>query len=152
MELAPIQVEARPALVGGEQQLGQAVTGEVAQRDAAAVVVVAIGEDVEVARLLQLVLEPDARDARGEPREQLVAGGRRGLRLRQVATAGRPRAAGGANGQAQHRGQVPERNTRGVGHATTGRDPGPWCAIACSVRNRLWHTADRGTTGSVAGV
>src|SRR6266498_3378559 len=67
---AQVQVEARTALIGGEDQVRQSITGEVAQRDTATVIEVAIGEDVEVARVGEVILEMDAGVARGEKREE----------------------------------------------------------------------------------
>ena len=75
-ELPFVQVEARAAQVRREHDLRQAVAGEIPQRDAAAVVVVAIGEDVQIAGFGQAVLEADAGIARGEQREEVVVGRR----------------------------------------------------------------------------
>src|SRR6266511_4243791 len=67
---AQVPVEARTALIGGEDQVRQSITGDVAQRDTATVIEVAIGEDVEVARVGEVILEMDAGVARGEKREE----------------------------------------------------------------------------------
>ncbi len=73
-EAALVQVQAEPLLVGGEEQLRQPVTGEVAERDAAAVVVVAVGEDVQLARVHEAVLECDAGVRRRQLREEPAIG------------------------------------------------------------------------------
>ncbi len=70
VEAAEVQVESGAALVGREHHLRQAVARQVTERDAAAVVVVAVGEDVELAALGEAVLEHDAGLAGGEAGEQ----------------------------------------------------------------------------------
>ena len=79
-KLAFVQVQPGAALIRGEHDLGQAVAGQVAEGDAAAVVVVAVGEDVQVVRVSETILEADAAVARGEQGEQMAVGGRRGRR------------------------------------------------------------------------
>ena len=60
LEVTEVEVELRAVLVGCKHDLGQPVSGEVADRDAAAVVEIAVGEDVEIARLGEAVGEGDA--------------------------------------------------------------------------------------------
>src|SRR5206468_6416039 len=69
-KLAFVEVELRPALVGREDDLWQPIACEVADRYAAAVIEIAVGEDVEVARLGQLIAERDAGLGGGEAREE----------------------------------------------------------------------------------
>src|SRR5258706_11122126 len=70
LKVAEVQVELRAVLVGGEDDLGQAVAGEVAEGHAAAVVKVAVGEDVQVAGVGETIREADAGVARGEERSE----------------------------------------------------------------------------------
>ena len=77
MKLAQVQVDPRTAFVRREHDLGQAVTGEVADRDAPAVVVVAIPEDVVVACFVKTILKPHTGITRRQQREQLPVRGRR---------------------------------------------------------------------------
>src|SRR5207249_7824401 len=69
-KLAFVEVKLRPALVGREDDLWQPIAGEVADRHAAAVIEIAVGEDVEVARLGQLIAECDAGLGGGQAREK----------------------------------------------------------------------------------
>ena len=78
VELPLVQVQPRAALIRREHDLREAVAGEVAERDAAAVVVVAIGEDVQVAGVGEAVLEADAGVARGQQGEETAVGRGRG--------------------------------------------------------------------------
>ena len=105
-EVPFVQIHARPVEIRREDDLGQTVAGEITDRHAAAVVEVAVGEDVEIGRRLEPVLEADARRAGGEAREELAAG------LRQLAAArhaGRFRGAR-AGTEAEH--QRPRRHER----------------------------------------
>ena len=77
-EAPEVEVDARTVLVGREHDLGERVAGEVADRDAAAVVEVPIREDVVLAALHQPVLERDAGVRRRQSGEQRRAHGRRG--------------------------------------------------------------------------
>jgi hypothetical protein len=56
----PVPAQPVGVQIGREQELRQPVPGEVAQRHPAAVVVVAIGEDVQFAGIDEAVLEADA--------------------------------------------------------------------------------------------
>src|SRR5438445_302668 len=67
----------RSALVGRKHDLRQAVTRQVADPDSAAVVEVAISEDVHVVGLGQAILESDAGVAGGEQGEEPAVGGGR---------------------------------------------------------------------------
>src|SRR2546422_10858324 len=64
-DLPLVQVQPGAALIRRQHDLRQAVAAEVAERDPAAVVVVAIGEDVQVAGVGEAVLEADAGITRG---------------------------------------------------------------------------------------
>ncbi len=70
---AQVQVQPVVVQVRREEELRQPVAGEVAERDAAAVVVVAVGEDVQLGGVDQAVLEAHAGVLRGEPGEEPVA-------------------------------------------------------------------------------
>jgi hypothetical protein len=96
-EPALVQVESVLPQVRGEQQLGQSVAREVPQRHAAAVVEVAVLEDVEVGRIDDPVFESNARIAGGKPAEELVACRGRLTRL------GSPVRAGGGGAEAKRR-------------------------------------------------
>jgi hypothetical protein len=84
-ELPLIAVDPRSFDVRREDELRQAVAGEVADGDASPVVVVAIGEDVELGGGLEPVLEANPRGARRKSREQLAPG------LGQVSASGQAR-------------------------------------------------------------
>ena len=73
-----VQIQSGATEIRCEHDLGQPVPGEVAQGDAAAVVVIAIGEDVQVVRVRETILEAHAGVARWQEREQMAVGGRRG--------------------------------------------------------------------------
>ena len=79
VELPLVQVQPRAALIGGEHDLRQPIARQVADRDAAAVVEITVGEDVQVVGLGETILESHAGVAGGEQGEQpAVSGGRCG--------------------------------------------------------------------------
>ena len=77
-EVALVEIEPVAALVGGDHELREAITVQVADRDPTAVVVIAVGEDVQVGGGGEAILEVDAGVAGGQQREQ-SASGRGGL-------------------------------------------------------------------------
>src|SRR6266702_1621700 len=84
LEVTEVEVELRGVLVGCKHDLGQPVSGEVADRDAATVVKVAVGEDVEVAGLGEAILEVYPGIARRQEGKQLSARGGKGADSRFV--------------------------------------------------------------------
>src|SRR5439155_3606109 len=60
-ELPLVQVQSGAALIRRQHDLRQAVTREVADRRPAPVIIVAIGEDVQLAAVGETILEPYAR-------------------------------------------------------------------------------------------
>src|SRR5205823_11101806 len=78
VKLPFVQVQARAALVRREHDLRQPVAGQVADRDAATVVEVAISEDVQVVGLGEAILESHTGVAGGEQGEEPSVGGGRG--------------------------------------------------------------------------
>ena len=69
LKVALVDVELIPVQVRGEHHLGQAIPIEVAYRHAAAVVEIAVGEDVHLGRVFDAIDESDPRVARGHHRE-----------------------------------------------------------------------------------
>ena len=80
-ELALVEIQPRPAQIRGQHDLGEPVARQVAERRPAAIVVVAVGEDVQLAGVGEAILEADAGVTGGEPGEQPAVGRReRGIR------------------------------------------------------------------------
>ena len=69
LEVALVQVELVPVLVGGEHDLGKSISIEVADRHATAVVEIAVGEDVQLRRGFDAVFEVHPGIAGGKQRE-----------------------------------------------------------------------------------
>src|SRR5439155_23931743 len=113
--------DARSGLVPRQHDLRQAVAREIGDRRAAAVVEVAVGEDVERLRLLEPVLEPDAGGGRRQLREELVSRGRERVVRRPGGTPGRIRAGGEQAGNDTSRQRTSEpAGERARGHAVWG--------------------------------
>ena len=103
VELPLVQVQPGAAEVRREDNLREPVAGQVPDRDAAAVVVVPVSEDVEVAGFGEAILEADAGITRGEPGEQRP--GRRGGFTRERRPV--PTRAAGPEGDAHHQQSPP---------------------------------------------
>src|SRR5256714_4208672 len=69
LEVTFVEIEVIAVLVGGEHDLGQTISIQVPDGYSTAVVVIAVGEDVELGRFLESVREVDAGVARRKQRE-----------------------------------------------------------------------------------
>src|SRR5439155_1471044 len=75
-ELSLVQIQPGATQIRREDDLRQPVAREVTERHAATVVIIAVGEDVQLAGVGEAILEADAGVARGEQGEQPAADGR----------------------------------------------------------------------------
>ena len=76
-ELPFVEIQPSPALVRRQDEFGEAIAGEVTDCDTAAVVEIAVGEDIRVDRLAQTILEAHAGVRCRHAREQLAIEHRR---------------------------------------------------------------------------
>ena len=72
MKVALVEKKLGTTLIGREYDLRQSVAIEIGHADAATVIKVPVGEDVEVSLLLELVLEMNSRNAGREAAEKLI--------------------------------------------------------------------------------
>src|SRR6185437_9367663 len=105
-----VEVKPRSVLVGGQHHVRQAVAVEIAGRHTAAVVEIAVGEDVQLRGILDPVLEPDSSIAGGKPGEEMsINGGRRSPAARRFLLL----FAAGACGEVQRGKEIAEPQPRG---------------------------------------